>query len=67
MAWRCDSCGEWFDEPLERRSSIEVEYGVSSFFGDSHSCTIDCCPYCDSEDIEEMPDDYEEEEEEEDE
>lgn len=52
--YHCPSCNSDFDEPHERRSTYESEYGVSGMFGGGNTpCIVEVCPYCYYEDIEE--------------
>lgn len=53
---KCNDCNRSFDEPSEKETSYENYYGVSSEFSDSTPLTIEVCPYCGSEDIEEDED-----------
>ena len=61
MAYRCDNCGETFEEPDYELTSYEDYYGVSSLFPDRHYMYLSVCPNCGSEDIEEFDDEEEEE------
>lgn len=52
--YHCPNCGEDFDEPHERRTTYESEYGVAHLFGGNNTpCIVYACPYCHNEDIEE--------------
>lgn len=62
--YECNDCGRSFDELISIKTSYENYYGVGSLFSNHHSLTIDVCPYCKSEDWEEVDDDDEDEEEE---
>lgn len=63
--YRCLNCGEEFYEPDGIRTTYEAYYGVASDFPDSHPMTLEVCPRCKSDDIDEVDDVYEDEEEEE--
>lgn len=62
--YRCLNCRYEFDEPDEIHTSYEAYYGVASDFGSRTSLTLEVCPRCESDDIDEVDDVYEEEEEE---
>lgn len=62
--YRCLNCRCEFDEPDVIHTSYEVYYGVASDFGSRTSLTLEVCPRCESDDIDEVDDIYEEEEEE---
>lgn len=62
--YKCWNCGQEFDEPASRNESYESYYGVGSWFPDHHYFTFVSCPFCDSEDFEEVEDEEEDEEEE---
>lgn len=53
---KCNDCNRSFDEPNEKETTYENYYGVSSEFSDSTPLTIEVCPYCGSDDIEEDKD-----------
>lgn len=53
--YRCDNCRATFEEPDEEHTTYESYYGVSSLFPNSTSMTLYVCPYCGSDDIEEIP------------
>ena len=55
--WICDNCGAEFDAPDEKMESYESYYGVGSMFSDRHYFTLQVCPNCGSEDIEEREED----------
>ena len=57
--WICDNCNAEFDEPEEEMESYESYYGVSSMFPDRHYFTMQVCPCCGSEDIEEREEEWE--------
>ena len=50
--YKCSSCRSCFDKPDTKDTSYEDYYGVGAEFPDRHSLTIEVCPYCWSEDIE---------------
>ena len=56
--YKCNECGEIFDEPKE------VQEGRGEFWGMPAYETMYYCPYCESEDFEEYDEDEEEENEE---
>lgn len=60
--YKCFNCGEYFDEPDYRNICLESYFGVASQFDNYNYREISLCPYCGSEDIEEVYDDYEYEE-----
>lgn len=51
--YRCRDCGFEFDEPESKEVDAEDFYGVGGMFDDHHSITLDACPNCYSEEIEE--------------
>lgn len=61
--YRCLNCGEEFYEPDGIRTTYEAYYGVASDFPNHTSMTLEVCPSCKSDDIDEVDDVYEEEEE----
>ena len=56
---KCNNCYKEFYEAKETHTTYENFYGVSSLFGNSHRLIILTCPYCDSEEIEEIDEDEE--------
>jgi len=65
--YRCNDCGEYFDEPEEKHTSYESYYGVAGDFPTRTPLTLYICPWCFGEDFEEATEDdleeiYEEEE-----
>ena len=52
--YRCCNCGEIFDEPIKEKESYENYYGVASMFSNYNYFTLEACPYCGSDDIEEV-------------
>lgn len=61
--FRCLDCGEVFDEADELYTTYESYYGVASDFPDRTPLTLEVCPRCESDQIDEIDDFYEEEEE----
>ena len=61
MPYKCLNCGKTFDEPHITRTSYEDYYGVGSLFSFRRSLTLEVCPYCDDEEIEEFYEDDEDE------
>lgn len=59
--YHCFNCNEDFYEPEKVHTTYERYYGVSDEFRYHTPMTIDVCPYCGSDEIEEMDDDEEEE------
>lgn len=59
----CNDCGETFMKPDVIRTTYESYYGVEGEFPNSTPCTLEVCPYCGSEDIDEEDEDEEEEDE----
>lgn len=51
--YRCERCGEIFDEPDHKEICLESYYGVCSMFSDRHYESIPICPKCGTQDIEE--------------
>lgn len=62
--YRCLDCGEVFDEADEMYTTYEAYYGVASDFPDRTPLTLEVCPRCKSDEIDEVDDVYEDEEEE---
>lgn len=50
----CENCKSEFEEPIKEKTSFENYYGVDHLFSDSHDFTLEKCPHCGSEEIEEM-------------
>lgn len=50
--YRCERCGEIFDEPDSKEICFESYYGVGSMFQDRHYGSVAICPECGTEDIE---------------
>ena len=59
--YRCYNCKAEFDESDVELTSYEDYYGVSSMFRDRHYFSLEVCPNCRSEDIEEIDDEEEDE------
>ena len=61
--YRCEDCGRYFyeHEMAQRHTTYETSYGVSGLFNTSNDLTIDVCPYCGSEWIEEIEEEEEDE------
>lgn len=55
--WRCYNCGEDFSDPSTEHTTYERYYGVSGEFGNHTPISLEVCPYCGSDEIEEMDDD----------
>lgn len=49
----CLNCSRLFDSPKTIHTTYEAMYGVGGEFGSRTPCTIEVCPYCGDEDIEE--------------
>ena len=52
--YKCINCGRTFHDPDIYHTTYEAEYGVSDLFGNSHKLTIWRCPYCYSDEIDEV-------------
>lgn len=50
----CNDCNNEFEEPVNRKTTYEREYGVSDLFQTQHEYLVTECPVCGSDDIEEM-------------
>ena len=59
MPYRCLNCGAKFDEPHIIKTSYEAYYGVASMFPSHTPCSLDVCPCCDDEELEELDEDEE--------
>lgn len=57
----CNECNEEFDYPITVKTSLEGYYGVSSLFSNHHRMLLEVCPYCESEDFEEINEDFDDE------
>lgn len=53
----CNDCERTFEKPFCVQTTYENYYGVGNQFGNHHSLELYCCPYCKSEDYEEVEDD----------
>ena len=51
--WKCERCGEIFDEPGEKKVCYEDYYGVSSLFTTNTYGYFAVCPNCGSDYIDE--------------
>ena len=64
LTWyECKECGHQFpmEHAEQRVVNLEEEYGVGGVFPDHHTGWIDCCPECDSEELDEISEPIEEE------
>jgi hypothetical protein len=52
--WKCNDCGRLFEEPNEKYMSIADYYGVDEKVGLDRHFTLQTCPLCKSEDIDEL-------------
>lgn len=50
----CENCETKFEEPSKKNITYEDYYGVGNLFYDRHQMDILVCPFCNSEDIQEM-------------
>lgn len=66
MEYVCNDCKKRFDEPDIEVTTYEDYYGVGSEFMGKNRLEVECCPYCWSEDIDEVDDEEDEDEENED-
>lgn len=48
----CRNCHKEFDRPKLRKTTYEALYGVAGEFGSRTPVTIEICPYCGDDDIE---------------
>lgn len=60
MEYICNECGENFDEPEVEPTTYEDYYGVGSDFIGKNYLEVEICPYCGSEDIDEVDEDEDE-------
>lgn len=60
--YKCKNCEAIFteEEADSKMINLEVEYGVSHLFTDSHNINIMCCPKCNTEELEEIYIDFDE-------
>jgi len=66
IMYKCLNCGKLFDEPTVERINAADYFGVEKN-GREEIFNIEECPYCGSEDIEEIDDEEDDEEEDEEE
>ena len=59
--YHCFNCNEDFYEPGKVHTTYERYYGVSGEFRNHTPMIISVCPYCGSDEIEEVDEDEEEE------
>lgn len=59
--YKCIDCGREFDEPESETVAWEDYYGVSSMFPDRHYGYITVCPFCGSEEFDEIEEEEEDE------
>lgn len=59
MEYICNECDERFDEPDTEVTTYEDYYGVGSEFDGRTRLEVSVCPYCGSEDIDEVDDEEE--------
>ncbi len=50
----CNDCKHEFSEPKVIETTYEEYYGVSDKFIDNHKMSLEKCPHCGSDNIEEM-------------
>lgn len=50
----CNTCKSRFEEPNKESITFEDYYGVGNLFASRTRTTLDVCPYCDDDDIEEL-------------
>jgi len=50
----CTNCNKEFDEPRIEKTTYEDYFGVVNEFKNHHSMNLEKCPYCGSDEIEEM-------------
>lgn len=61
--YRCSICKKKFEEPKKINTTYESYYGVASDFQSYTPLTLEVCPFCSCEEINEI-EEYDEEEEE---
>lgn len=44
--YKCNDCGEWFDEPRRKETTYENYYGVASQFAYGTPLELHTCPFC---------------------
>ena len=55
LMYRCKDCRKEFENPISKTMTYEDYYGVYDLFNNSKGhITIQSCPYCSSEDLEEI-------------
>ena len=59
--YRCNECLELFEYPNTHNTTYESYYGVADQFPNSTPLTLELCPNCGSENIEEVEETEEEE------
>lgn len=52
--YKCSNCNHEFDQPKEIHTTYESLYGVGSEFGSRTPCTIEVCPHCGDDEIDEI-------------
>lgn len=57
--YKCKDCDKEFKEPRAVHTTYESYYGVYGDFPNTNPMTYYCCPYCHSEEIEEVEEDEE--------
>ena len=65
MLYKCLNCGAIFEKPHIKKTSYEAYYGVWGMFPNRTPLTLEVCPCCYDEEIEEYNEDDEDEGEEE--
>ena len=58
IMWQCNDCKKICEEPSKKSVCLEDFYGVGSEFSDSHYQVIPLCPYCKSEEVDEVEGDF---------
>lgn len=56
--YKCNHCKKEFEETKVITTTYEYYYGVSHLFEDSHIMSYEVCPYCHSEDFDEIEGTY---------
>lgn len=54
MHYKCNDCGKKFDEPKMLQTTYEHYYGVEELFGNRTQLELLVCPYCQSENYDEI-------------
>ena len=52
--YKCECCGKYFAEPEIKKNTYENYFGVSAMFSSSNSFNMPVCPYCESDQIDEL-------------